>query len=150
MKPSGAHTHPEMGGGGRRLLLIVVAIVVLVIAKAAAHAVSTGLHVLGEFLEILGIIIASGVGLAVLAGIALLAFKVRNHVRSTWTPAPPRLVTRQAAEPVTPSTDLTELQRRIARMEALLSGRRNADIKALWLSAPNERQTIDRDREVSG
>jgi hypothetical protein len=41
MKPSGAHTHPEMGGGGggNRWLVILGAIALTTIARPVAHAI---------------------------------------------------------------------------------------------------------------
>ena len=80
MKPSGAHTHPEMGGGGSTAaLLVVLAVVVVAIAEPVAHAASDVLHVVGVVLEVMAVVICSVVALAAMAGLVYLVARLRHH-----------------------------------------------------------------------
>jgi hypothetical protein len=69
MKPSGAHTHPEMGGGGggNRWLVILGAIVLVAIARPVAHAIH----------DLIMVLIITVVLLAVAGTAALLTHRVR-------------------------------------------------------------------------
>jgi hypothetical protein len=70
MKPSGAHTHPEMGsGGGNGWLVILGAIVLAAIAGPAAHALS-------DLIQALAITVAVVLAAAGLA--AALAYRIRH------------------------------------------------------------------------
>jgi hypothetical protein len=69
MKPSGAHTHPEMGGGGggNRWLVILGAIVLVAIARPVAHAIY----------DLIMVLIITVVLLAVAGTAAVLTHRVR-------------------------------------------------------------------------
>jgi hypothetical protein len=71
MKPSGAHTHPEMGGGGsgNGWLVILGVVTLAAIVGPAAHAVRDLIMVLG---------ITVGVVLAVAGTAAVLTYRVRR------------------------------------------------------------------------
>jgi hypothetical protein len=72
MKPSGAHTHPEMGGGGsgNGWLVILGAIALAAIARPVAHAIR-------DLIMVLGITVA--VVLAVAGTAAVLTYRVRRR-----------------------------------------------------------------------
>jgi len=90
MKPSGAHTHPEMrgSGGGNGWLILVGAIVLAVVADPVARAIS-------DLIEALAIIMAVLLAAAGLA--AVLARRARH--RYTRPLAQRRVRTLQAPEP---------------------------------------------------
>jgi hypothetical protein len=77
MKPSGAHTHPELGGsgGGKRWPVILVVVVLTAIAGPAAHVIS-------DLLEALAITVAVVLVVASLAG---LLYRVRRRDTKTLT-----------------------------------------------------------------
>jgi hypothetical protein len=72
MKPSGAHTHPEMGGGGgrNRWLVILGAITLAAITRPVAHAIR-------DLIMMLGITVA--VLLAAAGTAAVLTHRVRGR-----------------------------------------------------------------------
>ena len=72
MKPSGAHTHPEMGGGGSGSgwLVILGAIAVAAIAGPAAHAIRDLITVVA----ITGAVVLAAAGAA-----AVLTYRVRRR-----------------------------------------------------------------------
>ena len=72
MKPSGAHTHPEMGGGGRGngWLVILGAITLAAIADQAAHAIR-------DLIMMVAITVA--VVLAAMGTAAVLTYRVRSR-----------------------------------------------------------------------
>src|SRR6266566_4722758 len=93
MKPSGAHTHPELhgSGGGNGWLIIFGAIVLAGIAGPAAHAIS-------DLIEVLAITVAVVLAVAGLA--AILTCWVRHRharpltqraARALQAPEPPSL-----------------------------------------------------------
>ena len=93
MKPSGAHTHPELrgSGGGNGWLLVLGAVVLAVVAGPVARAIS-------ELIEVLAIIMAVALAIAGLA--AVLAHRARHRytrplaqrrVRALQAPEPPAL-----------------------------------------------------------
>jgi hypothetical protein len=91
MKPSGAHTHPELrgSGGGNGWLILVGAIVLAVVAGPVARAFS-------DLIEALAIIVAVLLAIAGLA--AVLACRARHkharpptHRGALQAPAPPVL-----------------------------------------------------------
>jgi hypothetical protein len=75
MKPSGAHTHPEMGGGNR-WLVILGAIVLAAIARPVAHAIRDLIMMLA---------ITAAVLLAVAGTAAALTHRVRRRGVSALT-----------------------------------------------------------------
>jgi hypothetical protein len=81
MKPSGAHTHPELrgSGGGHRWLVVLGGIVLAAIARPAVHALS-------DLIEVLAITLAVILAIAGLA--AFLAYRARHRY--------PRPLTQQA------------------------------------------------------
>jgi hypothetical protein len=92
MKPSGAHTHPELrGSGGNGWLILVGAMVLAVVAGPVARAIS-------DLIETLAIIVAV---LLAIAGLAIvLACWIRHRharpltqrgIRALQAPAPPTL-----------------------------------------------------------
>jgi undecaprenyl pyrophosphate phosphatase UppP len=91
MKPSRAHTHPELRGGGNGWLILVGAIVLAVVAGPVAHAIS-------DLIEALAIIVAVILAIAGLA-IVLTCWVRHRHtrpltqrrVRALQAPAPPAL-----------------------------------------------------------
>jgi hypothetical protein len=97
MKPSGEHTHPEMGGSsGNGWLVIFGAIVLVAVADPAAHAVSDLIRVLA---------IAVAVVLAVASLAAVLIYRARHRGTSPLTqrgmraqPAPEQRALGQATE----------------------------------------------------
>jgi membrane protein implicated in regulation of membrane protease activity len=77
MRPSGAHTHPEIGGsGGNGWLVILGAIVLVTIAGPVAHAVSDLIRVLA---------IAVVVVLAIAGLAAVLTYRVRHSDTNALT-----------------------------------------------------------------
>jgi hypothetical protein len=93
MKPSGAHTHPELrgSGGGNGWLVVLGAVVVAAIAGPVAHAI-------GDLIEALAIIVAVILAIAGLA--AVLTCWIRHRytrpqtqraVRTLQAPEPPAL-----------------------------------------------------------
>lgn len=102
MKPSGAHTHPGMGGGSKALVVLAV-VVGAAIAEPVAHAASSFLRVAVEALDVIVIVVASAVGLAVVAGLAYLVGQLRlrylQRVAVLRSSQPP-LVIRESAQAV--------------------------------------------------
>jgi hypothetical protein len=78
MKPSGAHTHPEMGGsgGGNGWLVILGAIVIAAIVGPAAHVIS-------DLIKVLAITVA--VVLVAVSLAAALTYKMRHRDPGTLT-----------------------------------------------------------------
>jgi hypothetical protein len=77
MKPSGAHTHPEMGGGGGSGWLVIFgAIALATIAGPVAHAIR-------DLIMVLAITVAAVVALAGTA--AVLTYRVRRGGTRTLT-----------------------------------------------------------------
>jgi hypothetical protein len=98
MKPSGAHTHPEMGGGGSRSgwLVILGAIALAAIAGPVAH-------VIRDLIMVLGITVA--VVLAAASTAAVLISRVRRRDARALTrrgtralPTPERLALGRSQE----------------------------------------------------
>jgi hypothetical protein len=79
MKPSGAHTHPEMSGrgGGNGWPVILGAIALAAIANSAAHALSDLIKVLA----ITGAVVLAVAGLA-----AVVTYRVRHRNARALTP----------------------------------------------------------------
>jgi hypothetical protein len=78
MKPSGAHTHPGHGGDGLGIAVAVL-VVLAEIARPAAKAAGQVVRVAGDVLEITGIVLVSVTGLAILAGLAAGACRLRQR-----------------------------------------------------------------------
>lgn len=78
MRPSGAHTHGPQGGG---LVLVVLIVAALAVGSGAA---SAAVHAL----EVIVIVIACVLTVAVLGGIALLAYRARSEPRRRPIGAP--------------------------------------------------------------
>src|SRR5258708_10875392 len=98
MKPSGAHTHP--GHGGDRLgIAVAVLVVIAVIARPAARAAGQVVRVAGDVLEITGIVLVSVIGLAVLAGLAVGACRLRHWSAARAAPGPAPLHPVTGADP---------------------------------------------------
>jgi hypothetical protein len=78
MKPSGAHTHPEMGsrGGGNGWLVILGAIVLAAIASPPAHGISDLIKVLAITMAV--VLVAVGLAVA-------LTYQVRRRGPRTLT-----------------------------------------------------------------
>jgi membrane protein implicated in regulation of membrane protease activity len=77
MKPSGAHTHPEMGGGGGNGWLVIFgAIALATIAGPAAHAIR-------DLIMVLAITVAAVVAVAATA--AVLTYRARHRDTRTLT-----------------------------------------------------------------
>jgi hypothetical protein len=86
MKPSGAHTHPELrGSGGHGWLVVLGGLVLAAIAGPAVHAIS-------DLIEVLAITLA--VILAIVGPAALLIYRVRRRY--------PRPLTQQAVRALQP------------------------------------------------
>ncbi|HBW19265.1 MAG TPA: hypothetical protein DEH11_09760 [Actinobacteria bacterium] len=69
-------------------MAVVLVVIAVLIRKPVEHAAHTGLHVLGEILEITAIILASGLGLAVLGAMAYAGLRVhRWHAAGAPRPA---------------------------------------------------------------
>jgi hypothetical protein len=98
MKPSGAHTHPGHGGDGLGIAVAVL-VVLAVIARSAAKAVGQVVRVVGDVLEITGIVLVSVIGLAVLAGLAVGACRLRQWSADRAAPGPARGHRVTGAEP---------------------------------------------------
>lgn len=100
MKPSGAHTHPGMGGGGTALVVVAV-IIAAAVAEPVAHAVSSFLRVFVEALDVIVVVVASAVSLAVVAGLVYFVARLRQRylLRAAVLRSPqPSLIVRKSAE----------------------------------------------------
>lgn len=80
MKPSGAHTHPEMGGGGNGWIIILILILVAAVAEPVAHAADDVIHVAVEVLKITLIVFAVAVGMAIAGLLAVSAVRIRRFL----------------------------------------------------------------------
>lgn len=82
MRPSGAHTHPEHGGGAGGAAVAVLALMILAaFAKPLLHVIGGLQHTLAELLRVLAVAAAVSVGTALVAGIGLVAWKLRRTRR---------------------------------------------------------------------
>ena len=102
MRPSGAHTHPEHGGGAGGAAVAVLALMILAaFAKPLLHVIGGLEHTLAELLRVLLVAAAVTIGTALVAGTALVVWKLRHArrpARYTATVLPPRA---RPAPPVT-------------------------------------------------
>ena len=80
MKPSGAHTHPGTGGG-RTALMVLAVIIGLAVATPIAHAASNFLRVAVDALEVVMIVAAAAVSLAVVARLVFFVARLRAQNR---------------------------------------------------------------------
>jgi hypothetical protein len=118
MKPSGAHTHPGHGGDGLGIAVAVL-VVLAVIARPAAKAAGQVVRVVGDVLEITGIVLVSVIGLAVLAGLAVGACRLhqwRSADRAAPGPARGHRVTGAEPAEALSAPNATALEQRVVHL----------------------------------